>query len=153
MPLQASGDLHVQKSLVSEDAAPRITLAKHPDGETVELEGAVMEAEFSCGDVYVVITTEGCPYEEALHIYCVGQRMDIVDHLELSAAYAPAVLDQLSIAGPNEITFTFFSPSETWSLTVLDAPKFMFGRSAHAVKRRMGFARKSRLRLTKKSEL
>lgn len=142
-PIRPSTALQLQTCTASEKSGPRMVLAGLAG--TVELDGAVLEAQFDCGDQHLVFTTDDVPYEEALHIHLLDARLAVLDWLELSAWYTPGIFDDLAPAGPHSLAFTFFDETERWRLTVLQSPRF--GLVRHPVKRRSEWWRRSWLRL------
>lgn len=145
--IRSCADLRVQSRTERERAGPRITLAQAQGAASVELDGLVLEAQFACGERHLVFTTEDVPYEECLHIHLLDARLQVLDHLALSAWYSPGILQRLEIAGPRRLSFAFFGADERWCLTVSDAACWRpwFGR--HPVQRRAGFWRRRWLQL------
>lgn len=138
-PIRPCTDLREQSRTERERAGPRITLAQAQGSASVELDGFVLEAQFACGTRHLVFTTEDVPYEECLHIHLLDARLQVLDHLALSAWYSPGILRRLEIAGPRTLRFSFFDADERWSLAVFDAAQWRPGFGRHPVQRRAGF--------------
>jgi len=117
------------------DEAPRISVRHEPSGRLIETAGGVLEAQFISGSRYVLFLSEGTPYEEALHILLLDADVQVLDALELSAAYTPGMLRNVSVVQPNAIRFSFFEPGETWHLEVAERPHVRLWGNRHPVKR------------------
>jgi hypothetical protein len=107
---------------VGENETPRskVLLDGTPTSTTVP--GVVLEAQYRYGEGYLLLTTENIPYEEALHILLLDQHFRVLDHLELSHAFAPGTLTDLEPAGDGRLHFSLFG-GDRWELTVLPASR------------------------------
>ena len=107
---------------VGEKETPRSKLLFDgtPTGTTVP--GVVLDAQYRYGERYLLLTTENIPYEEALHILLLDQGFRVLDHLELSHAFAPGTLTDVEPAGDGRLRFSLFG-GDRWELTVLPAPR------------------------------
>lgn len=117
------------------DEAPRISIRHELSGKIIEAVGAVLDAQFISGGRYVLFISEGTPHEEALHVLLLDADVQILDALELSAAYTPGMLRNVSVVQPNAIRFSFFEPGETWHLEVAERPHVRLWGNSHPVKR------------------
>lgn len=88
-------------------------------GRHCPVPGSMLEHQFSVETGYIVFLVEDCPYEEALHILYLDKALHILDWIELSAWFSPGVVDHVTIAGPRELQFSFFSADERWRLRLL----------------------------------
>lgn len=89
----------------------------------VILLGVSLEAQFKFKDKYILFLTEDCPFEECLFIYLLDQTFNVLDRAEISIQFTPGILGDLKIENNHEISFTFFSNDEKWTLSILPAPK------------------------------
>ena len=96
--------------------------------------------QYKVGNFYLVLLTEDCPFEEALHIYLFDSNADLVDHLELSAAYHAGIF-KLKALHDDGLSFSFFSEEELWQLRCLKSPKWRLPRLFSPVKSSRGFGR------------
>lgn len=87
------------------------------------LSGLYLHAQFKSDNKYILFLTEDCPFEEGLYIYFIGPSFKILDRAEIGMPYIPAILGHLKIENDHEISFTFFSNDEKWTLSILPAPK------------------------------
>ncbi len=112
-------------------------------GTGVILEGLYLAAQYKFNNKYILFLTEDCPFEEGLFIYLVDQALNILDRAEISIQFAPGILADLKIENDHEISFSFFSNDEKWTLTILPTPKrvFTFGLKV-PVRRLFSFYRK-----------
>jgi hypothetical protein len=89
------------------------------EGRTIfgNLSGVVLEAQFQIDGDYLLLITEGSPFEEGLHIYLLSSGFDLLDEAELSAPYNPGIVTDLAVAGSRQLDFTFIGENR-WRLTV-----------------------------------
>ncbi len=107
-----------------------------PTGQTIQ--GSELEAQYAIDDRFLILTTENCPYEEALHIHLLDRQFEILDYLELAQVYSPGILGKIHVSAENCLEFTFFG-QERWRLTVLRSPKPGFFRWTRRVTRFPGW--------------
>ncbi len=86
------------------------------EGHSVEVEGTVLEGQFRCSKGYLVIASDGIPFEEALHFYLVGSGGDLLDGISLGQAYHAGILRDAA-AGQDTLDFSFFG-DERWRLSI-----------------------------------
>jgi hypothetical protein len=89
---------------------------------TTAVSGTVLEAQYRCGDCYLLLLTEDTPYEEALHVYLVNPEFEILDVVELGIPYKLGLLTDVRVAGDRRLQFSFFG-NDLWQLTVLEDPR------------------------------
>ncbi len=89
------------------------------------LDGLLLEAQYECSAGYLLMLTEDCPFEEALHIYLLDRSLRPIDKLVLGKAYEPGILKSLKVSGKNSLEFSFFG-GDTWWLRVLEKPRYHF---------------------------
>ena len=89
------------------------------DGSSLEVEGQVMEGQFDTSLGYLVITSDGIPFEEALHFYLLERDGKLLDGISLGHAYNSGILGDLSI-GIDALEFSFFG-SERWRLSIRES--------------------------------
>jgi hypothetical protein len=87
------------------------------------LEGLYLAAQYKYNDKYVLFLTEDCPFEEGLFIYLLDHALTVLDRAIISIQFTPGILGDLKIENDHEISFTFFSNDEKWTLSILQAPK------------------------------
>ncbi|MDZ4782761.1 MAG: hypothetical protein SGJ19_21145 [Planctomycetia bacterium] len=104
-------------------ATPRSSLTFQGRATDCEVDGSILERQYSVGDRYLLLLTEGTPHEEGLHLYLLTSEFQLLDQLELGAAYAPGILNNVASPGPRTLMFTFFA-AETWKLKVLESPRW-----------------------------
>ena len=87
------------------------------------VEGIVLEAQYRCRAGYLVVTSDGNPFEELLHFYLVGNKNEILDDLSLGRMYNPGIFRDVTIVpGAEAFEFTFFG-DDRWRLSILDPPR------------------------------
>jgi hypothetical protein len=147
MPFTASTELQGRKLTGPAQADPTMTLTQPSTGRSIDLPGAVLEAQFRVQDGFLVLATEGTPFEEALHIHLLDGALQLRDSLELSAQYTPGVLTNLTVTPAGELTFSFFGASDQWRLSVLPQPARLLWGNQAPVRRPRPLFRKTWLRL------
>jgi hypothetical protein len=85
--------------------------------------GISLEAQFKFNNKYLLFLTEDCPFEEYLSIYLLDQSFNVLDRAGMFIQFTPGMLGNLKIENDHEISFTFFSNDEKWTLTILPTPK------------------------------
>lgn len=149
MNLREISRLKVTGTIESPGETPRVVLENKASGAKIELPGKILEAQYQIGDDFLVLLTEGNPYEEGLYIYFLNKHLEQLDSLELSAMYATGVLTDISISSLYEISFSFFDSDERWVLRVHSTPRYAPFGHRHPVKRRRSVFDKSWLSLKK----
>lgn len=84
MNIVITSDFALIKSERFENKAPKITLRHFQSNREIEVEGAILEAQFKSGDDYLLFITEDCPFEEALHILLVSSKMKTKEAIEVT---------------------------------------------------------------------
>lgn len=151
MAIKEISDFRVGQAIAKPDKTPRIILENTKLNKTVEVPGKVLEAQYRVGDNFLILVTEGNPFEEALYIYYFNNNIRLMDSLELSAMYAEGMLRNLSVADQNTIKFSFFDMDEQWILTIFSPPKYKIFGDKYPVKRKLSFFHKNWLSLKKSS--
>ncbi|WP_338758614.1 hypothetical protein [Massilia sp. METH4] len=130
----------------SDDTTPfsEICLNGARTGKLVE--GAFLEAAFTCNDVFLIFLTDGIPHEETLRIYLLDRAANILDWARLGAMYSTGHLSGLQPIQPDTVRFRFFGDTD-WVLTVLPAQVFAWPVlfDPPGVKRPFGFTRRFHL--------
>ena len=103
-----------------EAARANLMLDGRPTG--VSVPGIVLEAQYRCGEGYLLLTTENVPYEEAVHVLLLGPQFSVLDHVELAHPFAPGILSDLRPTGEGQLRFSFFG-GDLWELTVRGTPR------------------------------
>lgn len=83
------------------------------------IDGILLQAQYRVGSRYLILLTEDCPYEEALHVYLLNHAHQVLDALELGLPYTPGIVKNLAPQG-DTLTFSFFG-EDHWRLDVLGA--------------------------------
>jgi hypothetical protein len=92
------------------------------DGRTVaEVAGRVDELQLGHRDEYLLITSDGDPFENELHLYLLGPSGDVVDGVSLGLVYHSGTLSDVEIVG-DTLEFSFFG-AERWRVTIMDSPR------------------------------
>lgn len=126
---------------------PTLLLEHSESKNKVELLGKVLEAQYRTGDDYLLLITEGSPFEEALYIYLLSNELQVKDALELSAMYTEGLIRNLTINDSDSLRFSFFERNEKWILTILDRPRYTFRKNKYPVKRKLSVFRRNWLAL------
>lgn len=147
MHLQATKEFQIQSTLDSPENPVKIVLEHTQSNQQIRLSGKVLEAQYLHGDNYLILTTEGTPFEEGLYIYYLNNKLQILDALGLGMTYTAGFLENLQTPSPNTLSFTFFDDNERWELTIAAAGSFSPLFHAFPVKRRHSFFSKRWLRL------
>lgn len=149
MEIRETLEFQVKKTSEHPDMTPNVLLENTHSKRQVEVLGKILEAQYRIGDNFLLLVTEGNPFEEALYIYYFDKSLQIKDSIELSAMYAEGMLRNLSVTNANTIQFSFFDNDERWLLKILPSPEWIFGRNTYPAKNRGSLFHKSWLRLKK----
>lgn len=134
MTLKESNQIYSEATEQAEDQPPKLIL-KLNSNLSIEVTGAILEAQYTDGNRHILFVTEDIPFEETLHIYLLNSNLEPIDNLSLSAIYSPGILKDLSITQPNKISFSFFNAQEKWQLEIFDRPTTLLWGNKHPVKR------------------
>lgn len=140
-------EFHVIDTIEKINETPRVLLENKNLKKQFEVLGKVLEAQYRIGENFLVLVTEGNPFEEALYIYYFSSSLHLIDSLELSAMYAEGMLRNISIADSGDIMFSFFDNDEQWVLKVYSSPKYAFFNNKYPVKRKSSIFHKKWLSL------
>jgi len=105
-----------------ENETPRSNLLFDAALTGVTVPGVVLEAQYRCGELHLLLTTENIPYEEALHVLLLDARFNLLDQVELSHPYASGALTDLQQHGDGRLQFSLFG-GDRWELAVLPTPR------------------------------
>lgn len=147
MRIETSDLFHIVGAETLQDTPPQITLGFAPTGDVIKTTGAVLEAEFAIGGMYVLFVSEDVPFEEALHILLIDSDLSVLDSAELSADYTPGIFENVAIIEPDMVEFSFFDRTERWRLKILETPRRQLWGSKYPVKRHSPFLHKQWLAL------
>jgi hypothetical protein len=107
----------------------------------VRVPGVSLAAQFQHGHEYLLLTTADSPYEESLHAILLRMPAEILDVVELSNPYTPAVPSDFEIVNESALEFSFFG-RDRWRLSILDRPRWRVSLSMFSpVKRKTGLFR------------
>lgn len=149
MRIKETEEFKVRDIIEKPDTTPKILLENTQSKKQVEVLGKILEAQYRIGDNFLVLVTEGNPFEEALYIYYFNNELRILDSLELSAMYAEGMLRRVSVADSDTIQFSFFGNDEQWMLKILPNPKYIICGNKYPVKRRSSIFHRGWLSLKK----
>jgi len=113
-----------------------------------EVDGAVLEAQYRCSHGYLIVSADGDPDEELLHLHLMSTTFEALDHVSLGQAYNPGDFHRPIIKQADVLEFSFFA-EERWRLTVLPSPKRMLRRPFSSVRRSGGLLRAHFLELVR----
>lgn len=147
MPIKKINEFHVLDTIEKANETPRILIENQDLRKRMVVSGKVLEAQYRMGENYLVLVTEGNPFEEALYVYCFNSSLQLLDSLELSAMYAEGMLRNICFSESGDIHFSFFDDSERWVLKVRSKPGYVLFHNAYPVKRKMPVYHKSWLSL------
>ena len=126
----------------SEEAAPRseIVIGGRPTGCYVD--GLVLEAAVSCGENYLLFTTDDVPYEEFLTVALLDASLSPLDGVTIGGMYSTGSFSSLQLIEPSSVGFRFIGDAD-WSIELLPAPVLglpLIG-DPKGVRRKMGLRR------------
>lgn len=138
----ADGVVSLERLPVAVDAAPMAALVVNRRAAPQALPGAVLEAAFSVDGRTLLFLTEDVPYEDALHLHLLDERLALVDSATLSAMYSTGSFKFLAVEPPRSVRFRFFGGTD-WTVELLDAPamRLPLVSEPRGVHRRLGFTR------------
>lgn len=149
MSAKEISEFQVIDTIEKPDETPKILLENQNLKKHITVPGKVLEAQYRVGENFLVLVTEGNPFEEALYIYYFSNSLQLMDSLELSAMYAEGMLRNVSVSDSGEIEFSFFDNNEQWILKVFSNPIYTFFNNKYPVKRKSSVFHKSWLSLKK----
>lgn len=149
MGIEQTEIFQVRKIIRESGVTPEVLLENTQSGLNIEVTGKILEAQFRVNGNFLLLLTEGNPFEEALYIYYLSPALEILDFLELSAMYAGGMLDNIVINSDGTIGFSFFDKGERWALKILPTPEYTICANKFPVKKSKPFFKKSWLRLGK----
>ena len=91
-----------------------------PEGPVMEVEGQLIEMQFSTPEGYLVVTSDGNPYEETVHFYLLDRDGQFRDGISLGRMYHSGILDDISV-GDETLEFSFFG-KDRWRLSIRKSP-------------------------------
>jgi hypothetical protein len=107
---------------VGQNETPRAELLFNGSPTGVTIPGIVLEAQYRSGDSHLLLTTEDVPFEDALHLLLLDERLVLLDHVELAHPYAAGLVKDVRPAGGERLTFSFFG-GDLWETTVMQTPR------------------------------
>lgn len=148
MTLKQSDQIHAESIKQPDDTPPKISL-KIDSNRSVEVTGAILEAQYTDGHRHILFVSEDIPFEETLHIYLMSSNLQLIDSLSLYASYSPGILGNITVTQPNTISFSFFNAEETWQLDIADKPTTLLWGNKPPVRRLHPLLHKTWLSLKK----
>jgi hypothetical protein len=146
MTIKEINDFQIRGTMEQPDETPKVVIENTELKKQVEVLGSVLEAQYSVENNFLVLVTEGNPFEEALYIYYFDDCLQLIDALELSAMYSEGMLRDISVVSSNSLAFSFFDKNERWILEILSRPKY-FCSNKYPVKRTSSIFSKKWLKL------
>ncbi len=94
--------------------------------ELADIDGVILETQFSLDSgQYLILTTDGCPFEEGLHLILLDQTYRIIDQVNLSQDYTSGQLDDVQIVSNSVLEFSFQGQTKT-KVVILSEGKRVF---------------------------
>ncbi|WP_221793547.1 hypothetical protein [Oceanobacter mangrovi] len=149
IPTKEIDEFHVIDTIEEPNETPKVLLENKKLKKQYEVSGKVLEAQYRVGENFLVLVTEGNPFEEALYVYYFSNSLHLMDSLELSAMYSEGMLRNISISDSGNIIFLFFDNNEQWLLKVYSHSRYAFFNNKYPVKRNMSIFHKNWLSLKK----
>lgn len=82
--------------------------------ESIDIDGVALEAQFGLDSgQYLIFTTDGCPFEETLHLILLDQTYRILDQINISQDYTSGQIDEIEIVSNVVLEFSFLSKNKT----------------------------------------
>ncbi len=136
MTIKEIKEFIVKKEIKTPNATPNILLENTRTKNQVQVFGKILELQYRIGNDFLLITTEGNPLEEALHIYLFDHDLKPIDSLSLSSIYAMGIIRNILIDAHDTIHFSFFEHDDRWSLKILRTAKYVFFRNKISSKKK-----------------
>ena len=105
---------------------------------TLQVEGQIIEAQFRCARGYLVITSDGNPYEEMIHFYLLDSEGGLLDEVSLGQIYHSGTLRDIALKSDDQLEFSFFG-TERWCLLILGEARLQLPRLFSSVRRTHGW--------------
>jgi hypothetical protein len=87
------------------------------------LEGAILEAALKWHAYTLLFLTDDIPFEDALRIYLLDEKFNVMDSAQIMWIYATGIFSDLDLSEPDAVSFRFFADLD-WTLTLLPEPAF-----------------------------
>lgn len=149
MSLKQINEFQVVDTIEESDKTPKVVLENKNLKKKIQVLGQVLERQYRVGERFLVLLTEGNPFEEALYIYFFSKNLQVIDALELSAMYSEGILNNVSVSNSDEIRFSFFYRDDQWALKIFSCPKYKLFSNKYPVKRHLSIFNKNWLSLKK----
>src|ERR1700678_3874667 len=78
------------------------------ENSTLKVEGQIIEAQFLCAKGYLVITSDGSPFEEMIHFYLLDGEGRFLDEVSLGQIYHSGTLRDIDLRFDSRLEFSFF---------------------------------------------
>jgi len=112
------------------DQPLRSRLKRHGQPGDLILEGVRLEAAFRLADGrYLLMLSDDTPFEEILHVYLLGDALEVRDRAEIGGAYVPGPVQEIA-AGPGGCVRFAFAGDRRFELRVRDRPRRWMLRAA-----------------------
>ncbi len=85
--------------------------------------GTYLELCIKRNNEYFVFMSDDIPDENMLHIHLLDKNFKLIDSVTIGGIYSTGTFENLSIQGPNHISFNFIGTNR-WTVEALDKRKF-----------------------------
>jgi hypothetical protein len=92
------------------------------------VDGAVLEAQFTVANGYLIVTTDEDPYEGFLHFNLFDGEFRRIDAVGLGLAYHPGAFRMHRVGPADTLQFSFFA-DEVWQLEVAARGRLVLARA------------------------
>ncbi|MRX10721.1 hypothetical protein GJ697_23080 [Pseudoduganella sp. FT25W] len=92
-----------------------------PTGTIVD--GAILEAALKWHEYTLLFLTDDIPFEDALRIYLLDEKFNVMDSAQIMWIYATGIFSHLDLSQPDAVSFRFFADLN-WTLTLLPERAF-----------------------------
>lgn len=92
----------------------------------VDVQGIVLDHQFSLSDGYVLVTSWDCPFEEGYEVSLLNREMKLVSHKSIGPIYSSYQLDSMEVVGKSAFRL-LFTNGEVYNLVVRAKQIFPFG--------------------------
>ena len=130
---------------------PRGQLLNRGGTTLASVDGTMLEAQFEVADGYLIVTTDGDPFEDALHLTLFDRNFQRRDRLSIGLPYRTGRFRLLGTGPSDRLRFSFFV-DDVWQLDVLRRGRRAFRWLPTAVRRPGAFLQKHWLELERRHE-
>lgn len=140
--MRIASEISVRRLGHDDDVPPtaEVLVDGKPSGCVVQ--GAILEGAVFADGRFLLFLIDDVPYEEALSIHLLDDRLHLLDSATLGAAYSTGSFGGLELRPPRTARFRFIGETD-WSVEILPRPAFRLPLlpEAAGVSRGFGFSR------------